>query len=741
MDTTTGTTKPPQPDMPPAAIPPPEFGGEFDLLAYVGILLAHWWLLAPLAVLGGAAGMAFCYYVPPLYRAVCRYEIFHNTMLNITETTDEQRGGRRYENPLDRQILLLKSRNLNGRILAQLKKEWNLDSSTNVLQKFSVEVRPVKGATDYMVDISVDSFDGEFSKEYIEALLEGFRELRLEETAQVLEETTSGLKEEEERLSKELDGLQTEIIDFETKNNLEFLQRKHESELEHLAQALAKQREISTQRTILESQFPFLADADVATLTDVLDLTVFTTGGTARKGGDTASSAGWSELPEWRDHEAAIVRLGAEYEHLRQTFKATHPKLIDLQNDIDKAKRELKTSAELALKRLQARRDALEMQEEALLSVAQKKRTGLELAQQEVARHAKLKARAQHLSALHEKVYARVIDLSTVNKDRYFARRVEGPYALKNPVWPQKTKMVGIGIFAATALGAGLVLLRFLRQARLYSLDAVEMTSGIPCLAGIPKASAQTVKKGGALFINVLPKSNALCEAYRSLRTSIDKTCNGSGQVLLITSPGAGDGKSFTVVNLASIFSWSNKKVLIIDGDLRRAGLRKAFGVDRKAKGLVECLQTDGADSLDWRDLLLRDIAPNIDFLPAGRSTESGAELLGTGTIDSILRGAREAYDVVVMDSSPVVHVVDAVLAARYVDAVILVARLGSTSGHALGYAVDRLNDLPLIGFVQNCLTAASRRYSHYGGYGHYGRYAKYGYRHYPPKQYEYPNS
>ncbi len=734
MISTPAPPEPIQPEPPgPAMQQPLPPDGSLDLLSYARILLSYWWILAPLAVLGGAAGMFYCYYVPPLYRAVCRYEIFQNRMLKVTDVPDQDSGRGWQRNPLDRQIILLKSKNLNRKIMVELKKKWDVEDATNVLQKFKLDVRPVKGANDEMVDISVDSFDGRFSQEYIEALLTGFNELRLQETAQVHEETIQGLKQEEQRLSTELDDIQGQIADFEAANNVDFLSKKKSSEEEHLVQILAKQREINTQRTILESQFPFLTDANVATLTDVFDLTVFSTGGVSRNPGETVNAPGWSEIPEWRDNEAEIVRLEAEYEFLRKTFKPVHPKLIALRNKIERARAELKTAGQLALDRLKARREALAMQEKALLEVAENKQTGVELAHEETARYEKLKARAKHIAALHDKVYGRMIDASTGNKDRYFTRAVEGPYIISQPVWPNKPRSVAMGMLACLAVGSGLVLLRFLRQARLYDLDVIERTTGLACLAIIPEAPSRKAKKD-PLFLNSLPKSNSMCEAYRLLRTAIERRQEADPLVALVTSPGPGDGKTFTVVNMANIFAWNNKRVLVVDGDLRRTTLRKSFGVTGEAKGLVEYLKKD---DLDWRELIIKEVAPNVDFLPAGKPTESGAELLGSGSLDDLFREARGMYDLILVDSSPATHVVDAVLMAKHADAVVLVTRLGKTSPQSARHAMERLEGIPMLGFVQNYVTQASRKYGayyggyyggYYKGYGYYGGYRRSGY-------------
>ncbi len=704
--------------------PPADSGVGPDLLVYARVLLAYWWILAPLAVIGGALGLVYCYYVPPLYRGFCRYEIFENRMLKVAELPDSMGGGPR-TNPLDRQIILLKSANLNRQVMDSLKKKWGLNDKPDVLRKTKLNIQPVKGASDRMVDITFDSFDPRFSKEYIQELIKAFNAMRLKEIDQVHEETVRNLREEADRLAKQLDAIQNQLVDMETKHNIKFLEEKERSDQEYLADIMAKEREINTQKTILESQFPFLKNANVATLTDVLDLTVFSTGGGSASGGKNSDAPSWSQIPEWRKTNAAIQQLEAEYRFMRKVYKPTHPKMIALQNQIDEKKEELKTAAKLALQRLEARRDALTMQEQALLKVAKSRRIGVNLAQAAAAKYEKLKAQAQHLKELYDKVYSRLIDASSVNKDQFFTRAVEGPYAMSNPVWPNKPRMVALGILASLALGAGLIILRFLYHSRVYDLSPLEMSAGVSCLAAVPDAPRRLVAKD-PMFLNSLAKSHRICEAFRVLRTSIEAAYPQTPLAILVTSPGPGDGKTFTTLNLANVFAWNNKRVLLVDGDLRRASLRKLLNLPKGAKGLNECLKDPG---LDWTTLVQREIAANVDFLPAGHPTESGAELLGNGVIDRIFAATRERYDVIVVDSSPVIQVVDPLLLAKHVDGVLLVTRLEKTTYPAARHALRRLSGVPVIGYALNYLTLSSRKYgAYYGGY--YGGY-RYGYGYY----------
>ncbi len=730
---------------------PRELEHETNLFAYLRILRSYWWILAPLAILGGAAGLAFCHLAPPLYRAECRFEIFQNVMLKIGDSPEARlhAGGRR-RSPLALHILLLKSKNLNDEIATRLKRKWHMDASLG-LKKVNLTVEPVKGAPDAMLDIQVDSFDAQYSLEYLKDLLVSYRRLRLAESTQIYEATSQNLRKEKDKLAADLAKARSEIIAFEAKHNLDFGKRKKESDFEHLADILQKHRELSTQYTIIEAQFPFLKEANAATLRDVLDLTIFSTGDSKNNANrHPTKGGGWSEIREWRDNEAAIIRLEAEYTHMRKTYKPGHPKMLAVKQKIDTAKRELKIYAELTRKRLLARREALRMQKGALMKAAQKIETNLDLDVADRAFYEGLKVEAEHLTTLHDKVFARIIDSSTVNKDKYFSRLVEGPNKLAAPVWPVKWKSVALGIFGATSLGAGLLLLLFFRRVRLYDFDSLELSLNVPCLAGIPRLSARQIEKG-PLFLNEQSKSSLTCEAYRSLRTAIEsrlvgppsmveglaegpeRSRRGEGRTVLITSPGPKEGKTFTSLNLANVFAWSKEKVLIMDGDFRRTGLRDMFP-EAPVRGLIDCLKTE---DVTWADCIVSNVAPNLDYLPAGHAGELAPELLQGEKLHEIMQELKARYKVVIIDSAPANHVVDTVLLGSEADATVLVARSGKTPPASMRYAASRLAAANIIGFTLNSITPSSQKYSAYAGSSYYShRSSNYPSYYYPGKEY-----
>ena len=202
-----------------------------------------------------------------------------------------------------------------------------------------------------------------------------------------------------------------------------------------------------------------------------------------------------------------------------------------------------------------------------------------------------------------------------------------------------------------------------------------------------------------------------------------------------MTSPDPSEGKTLLALNTAAVFSWNRNRVLLIDGDFRKLSLRKAFP-DAPTHGFTDILT---ADSYDIDDYVVKspmpDIAPNLDYMPAGHKNEDTTELLTIERMQEVFSKLREKYDLVLIDSAPVNRVVDTLLLSKYVDGVVLVARAGKTTVPALRYCYNRISMARVLGYVLNGLDKSSSRYSYYYSGGYYS-HARYYYHSYAYKGY-----
>jgi capsular exopolysaccharide synthesis family protein len=259
------------------------------------------------------------------------------------------------------------------------------------------------------------------------------------------------------------------------------------------------------------------------------------------------------------------------------------------------------------------------------------------------------------------------------------------------------------------------------------SPDELRDQMDLPLLGLIPAIRAERRSRRaidttiGRLITHADPRS-PVAEAYRSMRTNLAfARAQQSPQAIVVASPGPADGKSTTVANLAITFAQQGQRTLLIDADLRRAVLDKAFDIPR-SPGLTEAIVGEAA----LGDVIHDTSVPNLSIIASGRFPPNPAELLGSSRMQEILHEAKARFDVVLLDSPPLLAVTDAAVLATMVDGVVLVIRTERTKREGVRRALGHVRSVRgrLLGVVLNDVDMRSGAY--YGSYGHY-YYSYYG--------------
>ena len=254
----------------------------------------------------------------------------------------------------------------------------------------------------------------------------------------------------------------------------------------------------------------------------------------------------------------------------------------------------------------------------------------------------------------------------------------------------------------------------------------IEQRTGLRVFSSIPFSKTQarqSVRIGnrpiGQRILALTSPDEAAIENLRSLRTALQfAMLDVATPIVLVTGPTSGSGKSFISTNLATVLGAANKKVLLIDADLRKGHLHQYFGL-AKGSGFSDVLN----GSVKLEDALHRKIAPNVDFLAAGAVPANPAELLMTEATQQLLQLASKYYDLVIVCSAPVLAVSDAAILAPMTGAVFLVARAEDTSLGELHESGKRLsqNGAFVKGVIFNGHIASNNRYSRGYAFDHNG--------------------
>lgn len=216
-----------------------------------------------------------------------------------------------------------------------------------------------------------------------------------------------------------------------------------------------------------------------------------------------------------------------------------------------------------------------------------------------------------------------------------------------------------------------------------------------------------------SLITKFNPKS-PISEQYRTIRTNIEfASVDQDLRSLLVTSSGPSEGKSSTTANLGVVFAQQGKRVLLIDGDLRKPTVHYTFKLDNRT-GLSTVLV--GEKSLE--ETVKETDVPNLEILTCGPIPPNPSELLGSNSMKQMLQKAQETYDVVIFDTPPVLAVTDAQILANICDGSIIVARSEQTEYEAIQKAKDLLEpaNAKLLGIVLNDVPQKkSNTYYYYG--------------------------
>jgi len=191
-------------------------------------------------------------------------------------------------------------------------------------------------------------------------------------------------------------------------------------------------------------------------------------------------------------------------------------------------------------------------------------------------------------------------------------------------------------------------------------------------------------------------------EQYQGLRLTIERLRRGRTlQVIAVTSPAAGEGKTLTAINLAGALARGadDARVLLVDADLRRPAVAKQLALDEFSQGLTEAVES-AAITLDSVTQKLKRF--NLSIVPAGLRKGAVHQTLRSPRLDVVLAEARQRYDFVVLDTPPLLPVFDSALLANAVDGVLMVVAANQTPRKLLGEALNLLDPAKVLGIVFN---------------------------------------
>jgi capsular exopolysaccharide synthesis family protein len=720
-----------------------------DFRMYLGLILFRWQVIAVCFLYSLLGGVLFLQFTPKMYVAQAGLRSSLNHTLQV--------GPKSGWAEITRHVNLLKTGQAQRLAVENLTPVWgerigdkrkmNLNVNTKQLSNKSLQLTVRTETPKYAIALLNEIFR-------IHATIWDEHRVRSTQSSDGL--LTTELAKIEERIRE----AEEEVFEFERINDIRRVSQKAEQENSYIDEIVDQRRGIRTSLWMMEVQFPTLKDESAAVIEQVSSFKVDRKGVLTLapsgvdtflnplQGGNDGDGEGTSVDGEssidglgagsnkskaeqgvgWVSHRYELLKARAEEASLNDVLKDDHPRIILLRRKIAGLQTQLKISAEMQYRNMLDNYRSLKILDEALEAAEYKWQAVNWARAQKQAELKRLEASVQRYEETYQGLWKNLQDIriaEEMNIERFQANKAS---ATSRPVWPDATQVLlialGIGLGSGGVIAIGL---QFLDN-KIQSIKDVEGSLGVPFLGGVPYWIHSGLENSIRPIVTEEHSIGAV-EAYRALRTSVvSAMAKANEKVLFVTSADAREGKTLTALNMAIMMAQMNRRVLLMDFDLRRGRLHRSLGLE-KEPGITNVLHGE----LELKSIIRETRIDYLDLAPPGPAVENAPELLDAVGLANLLADVQDDYDFIIMDTSPVLRVTDTViLATQGVGVCLYVARVNHTPKPLVRYSLDVLKDAHVIGMVLNSIEMhkiSSLYYAYqYPNYAYYSNAYSYGY-------------
>ena len=319
--------------------------------------------------------------------------------------------------------------------------------------------------------------------------------------------------------------------------------------------------------------------------------------------------------------------------------------------------------------------------------------------------------------AIYNQLTAKQQELNVLNSGiTADVRIIDSAESQPTPVAPKKSLILVLATLLGGIVSCGYVLAKELLNNKIKGTESFDAL-GVNVYATIPfsKDEQKLQEQGSHQLLAVASPADTAIEAIRSLRTSVYfSIMNQNNNVVMISSASPGVGKSFVTANLAAVLAHAGKKVLLIDSDLRKGRVHKALGLSNKV-GLAEYL----ADNSLEQPELHKDVIENLDVICRGKNVAHSSELLMSERFKLLLDNQKVHYDIILIDTAPILAITDAAIIGKYVGTSLLIAYYNVNTVKDIEMSLKRFNqnDVEITGIILNGIDAKSDDYNYVYAY------------------------
>jgi capsular exopolysaccharide synthesis family protein len=724
----------------------------------LNILQSRWWVILLAMACAVGCQMLWQAKTPPSYFSVGRMIVSSKMSLPNASAYNEE-----LNNFLGTQVGLLQSDVVSNRAIVRLKTE------NPALRVSPVRLEVTVSPKTSLFNLKATGGDAKYPTAFLQDVMEEYVALKDEMMRGASDTAKTGVEQLAARLAADLQSAKQELIRYGATNQEVYLQEQGNSAADYLAKLT---RQLADLRSELQLLNNLTLDENVERLVGLARQSLGPQGsqsavgqqglvqqaqaqqslaqqtfsqptlGTSSSGGanpgggrpnqfgpqsgSTAPNQAVKDIHSKDQSQAGLVGSETDYlkakqgillmkaqrDELGKYLRPKHPKIIALNEDIDKMEKLLDIFRGQTKDQLKDREHTLEVQILNLESDIKVWEVKTVEVNRKMAGYQDIKERIQRLQNMSDAMFTTE---STVDLGKQIG--AEGVSILE-PATPgtladqQIVKYTAVAGMLGLVFGIGLLLLLDRLDDRSHSFTELQDLFDETILGQIPHVRVKD-KKLGIPILEEDDDRHALAEAYRNLRSSImfQTPIEKHPRTILVTSAIPGDGKSMTTANLAVMLARSGSRVLLVDADLRRGRIHKQFDV-AFAPGLAEVLN----EKQSWESVVTQNSVPNLYVIPRGTCLRHPGELFVKSIKQQFLKEAGAKYDYILLDSPPIMAADDVSNLAPHVDAVVMVIRANYTSGRVARAALDLLymRKANVLGLVFNGVRSRGADYYYY---------------------------
>lgn len=429
-------------------------------------------------------------------------------------------------------------------------------------------------------------------------------------------------------------------------------------------------------------------------------------------------------IQQLRGQEAEIQRRKTE---LSVEFGPKHPRMLQVNAELEDIGRRVEEEIDKVVLGLENEVEVAKSREASLEGSLREAESASGLQNREAIQLRALEREAAANRALYETFLSRFKETSTTEgTETPDARVLSAAEVPTSPSYPNRKRTFMMIVFMGFLASCALVIGLHLMSPGMLSPEQIEQQLGVHVIGLVPKLTGKQ-----APYEHVMKKSGSgYVEAINSLNISLKLTAPDTKiQAIQVTSSVPEEGKTSLILSLAVVLAKTGKKVIVVDGDLRRSSIEKKLGLDAKGPGLTDFVI---ADTDDVSGFISTHEDSGVDLMRTGEGKfVSATDLFSSARMQHVIDLLKQRYDYILVDAPPVMAVADARVIGQVTDTTIFAVRWNKTPKKVAKAALDllRKSDIQIAGVVlqQVDLKRYGRLgYGDSGYYYHYGRYGQY---------------